>query len=113
MIRNTLLRQQRAIAQSLARSSPAQRPFSALSSTIRSPAFSIASLKPARRWQSTDAEKAAEGAKPTEDAAKTEEDPVKKELEAKSKEVVDLKVMMDLPQVAPWLTPCRTSTSDL
>jgi hypothetical protein len=69
-------------------------------------------LKPTRRWQSTEAEKFADDAKPAQDAAKSEEDPVKKELEAKSKEVVDLKVMIDPQQLTPLLTSLRTNTFD-
>lgn len=93
MFRSSLIRQQRALARSLSRTAQPQRyafssfPTAPLRTSIAIP------QRLGRRWQSTEADKKSEeAAKPAEDAAKTEEDPIKKELEAKSKEVVDLKV---------------------
>jgi hypothetical protein len=87
MFRTSLLRQQRSLVQSLSRTQNAT-----LSSYIRFPARTLPALcqQPSRRWQSTETAKAADEPPPSTEAAK--EDPVKKELEAKSKEVVDLKV---------------------
>jgi hypothetical protein len=93
MFKRSLFRQQRAVAQSLSRTAQSQR--SACSSFAPTPLRSSPAIRQytGRRWQSTEAEKNAdEPAKTADDAAKTEEDPIKKELEAKSKEVVDLKV---------------------
>ena len=92
MFKRSLFRQQRAVAQSLSRTAQSQR--SGYSSFAATPLRTSPAItqRLGRRWQSTEAEKKADDAAKPDDAAKTEEDPVKKELEAKSKEVIDLKV---------------------
>lgn len=98
MFRRQLLRQGRAISESISRpvtfsqrATFSHASSSALLQSLRT--SSIPSQQFAqRRWQSTEAEKKdtpAEDAK-TEEAAK--EDPSKAELEKKNKEIVDLKV---------------------
>ena len=93
MFKRQLLRQQRALTQTITRSPQIRRtPFSSISSNA--PRISAAfPTKIARRWQSDDASKKPDGApaeaKPAENTA---EDAAKKELEAKTKEIKDLKV---------------------
>jgi molecular chaperone GrpE len=91
MIQRTLLRQSRALG-SCIRSSPrtslARPQFRPAHLAFASPSRSFT----VSRWQGAE-----EGAKKEEDAAKeeekeVEEDPVKKELEAKNREIIDLKV---------------------
>ena len=93
MLRRSIFRQQRALAQSLSRTAQSQRSSLSTFSPVPLRTSPVIPQRLERRWQSTEAEKKPdEASKTTEDAAKTEEDPTKKELEAKSKEVVDLKV---------------------
>jgi hypothetical protein len=71
-------------------------------------------LRLGRRWQSTEAEKT-DGSPPSEakPVEATEEDPTKKELEAKNKEIIDLKVGREwfFELCGPTLTMDRTSIS--
>lgn len=98
MIKRQLLRQSRAVSESLFASPPVRRsPFS--STPFASPRAAIPasfSSRIGRRWQSTDAEKKSpeESAPPAEEAKSEEakEDPQKLELEKAKKEVVELKV---------------------
>jgi hypothetical protein len=64
--------------------------------SIQSSSFKPLSPRSFQRWQSTDTEKRAEDSSPppgdAEAADVQEEDPLKKELEAKNREVIDLKV---------------------
>lgn len=114
MIQRTLLRQSRALSSSI-RSTP---PTSFLRLQFR-PAATPASLSrisrpAAARWYSSepDAKKDGEEVKPGEKAEA--EDPAKKELEAKNKEIVELKVRCHFPccptqlPVSHW-RPCVNS----
>ncbi|KIW58522.1 hypothetical protein PV05_03033 [Exophiala xenobiotica] len=100
MLRRQVLRQSRAISESLAASPQIRRrsPFS--SATFISPRSSVPasySSRLGRRWQSTEADKAANAdeniAPQTEQtkAPEAKEDPTKQELEKAKKEIIDLK----------------------
>jgi hypothetical protein len=106
MFKRSLFYSQRAVAQSLFRTVQSQRSaYSSFASRSLRPASPIA-CRSGRRWQSTEAEKKADdAAKQAEEAPKAEEDPLKKELEAKSKEVVDLKVCA----ILPWHLQCANN----
>ena len=91
MIQRTLLRQSRALSSSI-RSAP--RVSLARPQFRPTPiSFAQASRSTASRWYSSEPEaKTADAAAEGKNGAAEAEDPVKKELEAKNKEIVELKV---------------------
>ncbi|RMD41188.1 hypothetical protein DV735_g3967, partial [Chaetothyriales sp. CBS 134920] len=97
MIRQSILRQRRALTAALSRPVQTHRtPFSSLSSPS-SPVSRIVAVSPSvaargRRWQSDDAsKKSGDASAETKPAEATEQEALKKELEAKNKEIKDLK----------------------
>jgi len=105
MIQRTLFRQSRALSSFTTSSSrtaattPLSKPqfrtapnFSAVSASSRRALGSFSG----RRWYSSEPEAKKEGEETTKenDKAAAEEDPVKKELEAKNKEIIELKVCL-------------------